>query len=149
MIDDLNNPEDLKAYRLQRGKGRGQPIIIDGVRFSSETEGRYYTEVLKPLFLLGEIVNLEFHPAYTIAKKRIDHLGRKLKEMKYTPDFRYTTPEGRTVVVEVKAGKWVRGKLKILNSRDFPVRSRIFQDQHPELDYYIVVLDQKKEWNIL
>jgi hypothetical protein len=46
-------------------KYRNRPVVVDGIRFASEREGRRYSE-LKLMERAGEIANLRLQPRYQL-----------------------------------------------------------------------------------
>lgn len=107
-----------------RAKYNARPTTIDGIRFASQAEARRYHE-LRLLVMAGEIGELVCHPAWILypADKR-----RGLKAIRYTADFQYSE-NGRVVVEDVKG----------IITRDASLRMNIFQRQHPEIEFRIVV----------
>lgn len=72
---------------------------VNGIQFDSITEADYY-QVLLDRQKSGEISNLECQPEFEILKP-FKIRSRKIRGMRYTPDFMYEDKLG-THVVEVK-----------------------------------------------
>ncbi len=89
-------------------KYRAKKIVIDGIKFDSQKEGRRYLE-LKLLERAGKIMQIELQPVFPLIINtkpvllRSDRYknGRKAK---YTADFRYLDREtGYRVIEDVKS----------------------------------------------
>lgn len=83
-------------------KFKARAVEIDGIRFSSQKEGRRYV-ALSALQRVGAISGLEVQPSY-----RFEIAGQVLRyasglPVRYVADFRYTDSTGRLVVEDVKS----------------------------------------------
>jgi hypothetical protein len=97
-----------------RHKYGAKPIVIDGIRFASQKEGRRYSE-LKLLEKAGAVSGIELQPefplyAWSTIAKQATHIG------KYVADFRYVLrcPSGllTDVIEDVKGFKTPVYRLK-------------------------------------
>ena len=79
---------------MARSKYGAKPIVIDGIRFASQAEGRRYSE-LRLFERAGRIRQLELQPEFPIV------LGGK-KVATYKADFAYFAHNSR-VVEDVKS----------------------------------------------
>lgn len=95
----------------QRGKYGNQPVVLDGVKFSSKAEARRYSE-LRLLEKIGDISELELQPRYPLVVS-----GKRVAT--YVADFRYVRA-GQTVVEDVKSPasrtRLYRLKIKLLHA---------------------------------
>lgn len=66
-------------------KYKSEKITIDGIKFDSKDEGKYY-EYLKKKKAKGEISNFELQPKYELIAK-FEKFGKKYRATTYTPDF--------------------------------------------------------------
>jgi len=74
-------------------KYKNEPIIIDGIRFQSKMEGKYYSQ-LKVLKQAGIVKSFERQVPFKVSKKR-----------KYFLDFKVHYSDGRIEYVDVKGKK--------------------------------------------
>lgn len=122
------------AQGKKKNKYNAKKVIIDGIRFDSEKEGKRYV-VLKKAQEEGIISDLELQPRYVILPAikdtRTKHFKRKPDEIeeytiqqpvRYTADFRYIK-DGKIVVEDVKGSKYTI-------SRDLPLRLRLMRYFH-------------------
>jgi hypothetical protein len=79
-------------------------VTEDGIPFDSLAELRRYRE-LRMLEAAGVIAGLEVHPRYPLVVNGV-------KVGSYEADFRYVTPEGETVIEDVKGVRTSTYKLK-------------------------------------
>lgn len=89
----------------RRNKYNAKPIVIDGIRFASQAEGRHYAS-LRLLEKAGHISDLELQPKF-------DCVVNGEKVCRYTADFRFfDKQQGRLRVQDVKGVKTPVYKLK-------------------------------------
>ena len=81
--------------KAPRRKFHNVPVVIDGHRFDSTSEGNRYTE-LRLMERAGEIRQLEIHPRFPLVIHEQD-CGV------YVADFAYLTQHGERVVEDVKS----------------------------------------------
>lgn len=107
------------TIRVKPSKYRAKPIVIDGILFHSQKEGRRY-QVLKLLEKAGEIEDLELQPKFPLyvpptsgtvrgflnARMREAQTGStNIRIGEYRGDFAYYDPKGGRVVEDVKGFK--------------------------------------------
>jgi hypothetical protein len=85
-------------------KYRNKPVVIDGIRFASRAEGRFYGN-LKLLESAGEVSNITCHPRFPIVINDIHVCWVVL-------DFAYVTRDGAFHMVDVKGKDNALSKLK-------------------------------------
>lgn len=85
------------------GKIAHQKIKVGDIEFDSFAEHDRYLE-LTMMERAGLIHDIECHPSYECLPSQETPDGRQnFRPVVYTPDFRYVTADGRTVVEEVKS----------------------------------------------
>ena len=75
---------------------------IDGLRFDSKVESKYYLH-LKELESQGELSQLDCQPTFTLMEG-FRRNGVKIRDIIYKSDFKYLRKDGKTVVCDVKGG---------------------------------------------
>ena len=84
----------------------------------------------------GEISELDVHPVYTIEGAFTDHGGRRWREVRFTPDFRYRKKDGTIMIEDVKpkiiyrTKKLRLRKTKWLVNETYNLRKRLFLQRH-------------------
>jgi hypothetical protein len=88
------------AVRLNpRSKYHAQPTVVDGIRFHSAAESRYYAW-LKLFEKTGDIADIECQPSWELHAPNGEVLG------KFVADFRYRfVRSGEVTVIDVKGMK--------------------------------------------
>ena len=87
------------------------PTVVDGIRFSSKAEARYYAE-LRMREKAGEIKNLELQPKFALMVPEYGS-GYDVTVGHYIADFRYREgPRGVLRIVDVKGVKTPVYRLK-------------------------------------
>ena len=90
---------------IRRAKGSKFGAIkteIDGVKFDSKVESKYYLH-LKDLESQGELSQLDCQPTFTLMEG-FRRNGVKIRDIIYKSDFKYLRKDGKTVVCDVKGG---------------------------------------------
>lgn len=119
------------AQSKRKNKYNAKKVIIDGIGFDSEKEGKRYV-VLKKAQEDGIISDLELQPQYIILPAikgtRVKHFKRKPDEIeeytiqqpiRYTADFRYVKNE-EVIVEDIKGSRYTV-------SRDLPLRLKLMR----------------------
>lgn len=97
----------MPARIVQKGqsKYRNRAVVIDGVRFASQKEGRRYTE-LKALLAAGKIADLELQPPFPVIVSGV-------RVCVYKADFTYMDlTTGKQKVEDAKGFRTPLYKLK-------------------------------------
>jgi hypothetical protein len=97
-----------------RWKYGNKKVTYDGIKFDSKKEGQRYLQ-LKLMEKEGKIGYLVCHPTYQLLPT-FRHGGKTYRGVKYIPDFRYFTDDGKQVFEDVKG---VRTKDYILKMKWF------------------------------
>jgi hypothetical protein len=97
-ICDLSPEAQRRALEKYTAKGektppksskmRNRPIVIDGIRFSSQAEGRRYGELMT-LYRAGRIEKLKIQPEFTLQEAYVTAEGEKVRAIRYVADFSY------------------------------------------------------------
>ena len=104
---------------------------VDGHRFDSKIESKYYT-YLKELESEGRIKDLSLQPTF-ILMEGFRRNGVKIRDIVYKADFEYTTNEGYKVIVDVKGGDStpefkLKAKLLLKMIEEGKIENFIFQE---------------------
>ncbi len=97
-------------FRYRRNKYNNRKVTVDGLKFDSEKEKRYYEE-LKLLRRAGIVDRIETQVKY-ILQKSFRYMGKTERAITYTADFRVTYTDGHTEIVDAKGCKTEVYKLK-------------------------------------
>lgn len=83
-------------------KYNAKKVEIDGIKFDSVAESRYYKYLLG-LLNEGVVESFEMQKTYTLLDK-FPHpkTGKTIRAIKYVPDFEVIYTDGRVEVVDVK-----------------------------------------------
>ena len=76
-------------------------ITVDGIRFQSKDEARYY-ELLKEKRAAGLIQNYELQPQY-ILQPSFKRFGKTVRAITYTADFLVYHKDGTTEIIDIKS----------------------------------------------
>jgi hypothetical protein len=96
---------------MSRNKYRAKPIVIDGIRFASQGEGRRYVE-LRTLQKAGLISKLELQPVYKLYCGVTPITYESGRHAKYIADFRYMDIDRGMVIEDFKGMDTDLSKLK-------------------------------------
>jgi hypothetical protein len=81
-------------------KYKSQSITLDGIRFDSKDEARYY-ELLKRKKAQGEIINFELQPKYLL-QPSFKYNGKTIRAIYYIGDFLIYHLDGTEEVIDIK-----------------------------------------------
>ena len=81
-------------------KYKSQSITLDGIRFASRDEARYY-ELLKHKKAQGEILNFELQPKYVL-QPSYTYFGKNVRPIHYIGDFLIYHLDGTEEVIDIK-----------------------------------------------
>lgn len=93
----------FRNVRKPRNKYNNKEVIIDGIRFASQAEGRYYRH-LTFLQKAGIIIRFECQTPFELIPAFRDGEGHKHRPTKYFADF-VVYHDGYTEIVDVKGCK--------------------------------------------
>ncbi|MBY6900217.1 DUF1064 domain-containing protein [Clostridium botulinum] len=106
---------------MNRSKYGAKKITIDGYKFDSKDEGKYY-EYLKKLKAQNKILNFELQPKYEL-QPSFKKYGKTHRAITYAPDFLIYHLDGTEELIDVKGMSTQQGEL----------RKKIFDYKYPEL----------------
>ena len=92
--------------------------------FDSALEMRYYTEVILPGVLSGDIVHWEWHKKYELQPK-FKWRGKTMRSICYEADFYIERADGTSLIVDTKGKADDVAKLK----------KKLFHYRYPDLNY--------------
>lgn len=105
--------------RKTKKKYGNKEVFINGIKFDSEMEGKYYLHLLQ-LKAAGEVTEIELQPKYTLLdgfKKN----GKTFRAVTYTADFKVTYANGVEEVVDIKG----------MFTQQFELRRKLFEHRYP------------------
>ncbi|WMJ81955.1 DUF1064 domain-containing protein [Clostridium sp. MB40-C1] len=108
---------------MLKSKYGAKKIVIDGIKFDSKDEGRYY-EYLKKLKAQGEILNFELQPKFTLIPT-FKYKGKTERAATYTLDFLVYHLDGHEEYIDVKGYETQQGTFKF----------KLLKSQHPDMDF--------------
>lgn len=106
---------------MNRSKYGAKKITIDGYKFDSKDEGKYY-EYLKKLKAQEKILNFELQPKYEL-QPGFKKNGKTYRAITYAPDFLIYHLDGTEELIDVKGMSTQQGEL----------RRKMFDYKYPEL----------------
>lgn len=147
----------MARRRISKSKSEGKiahkKTIIDGVKFDSKMESRYYL-YLKELQDKGIVKEIELQPKFLLqdkfiivdgetifgSDKRFASLKKKTKAdtvraINYIADFKVIYTDGREEVVDTKGRA----------TADFEIKRKMLLCKYPSL-VYKVLIENKNEW---
>ena len=87
---------ELQKYRNRKTK-------LNGITFDSKAEAKYYSQLLS-LESKGLIRDLECQPRYTLLDSFVNSLGKKVRRITYSADFKYfDVQQQKWYIVDVKS----------------------------------------------
>lgn len=106
-----------------RSKYKSENITVDGIKFQSKDEAKYY-EYLKKLKAKGLIENFELQPKFTLIPT-FKYKGKTERAATYTLDFLIYNLDGTETYVDVKGYSTQQGEFKF----------KLLKSQHPDMDF--------------
>lgn len=82
-------------------KYNSKTITVDGIRFQSKDESRYY-ELLKRKRAEGHILNYELQPKYEL-QPSFKREGKTIRAITYTADFLVYHTDGTEEIIDIKS----------------------------------------------
>lgn len=104
-----------------KSKYGSKEITIDGIKFDSKDEGKYY-EYLKKLKAQGKILNFELQPKYEL-QPSFKKYGKTYRAITYAPDFLIYHLDGTEELIDVKGMSTQQGEM----------RRKMFDYKYPDL----------------
>ena len=122
-----------KIKYQKKHKYNAKSVVIDGIRFPSEKEGKRYLE-LKELERAGKISNLTLQPKFLLQesfKRKKNH-----RAIFYIADFEYIE-NGKRVVEDVKGMK----------TQVYNLKKKLFLKKYPQVVFRELTL-KKDKWEV-
>lgn len=155
MSKKITDKINKKSSKSSCGKIKHKITEINGIKFHSKMESRYYEKLIKDK-ADGKIKDFRLQPKYLLLEKYILVEGRtvhgsdkeftKLKKkynaetiraIHYISDFEIDELDGTITVVDTK------GK----STADFEIKRKLFMALNPTLKFKVLIEDSKtKEW---
>jgi hypothetical protein len=129
-----------------RSKYHAEPTIVDGIRFASHKEARYYLQ-LRQLQKAGEVIGIECQPVFELqpaywkccgevstnkaSKHTCHYCGKKIPAVlpiTYIADFRVEYADGHEEIVDTKG----------IKTRTFLDKKKMFEFHYPELTLKVI-----------
>lgn len=101
----------IKLNTGQRSKFGAVKTVVDGMKFDSKKEAKYYTNLVL-LQKAGEIKSFEMQVPFILQPKFRTEWGTCIREIKYVADFVIEYPDGHKEVVDVKGFRTKEYNLK-------------------------------------
>lgn len=108
-----------------KNKYKNKKIELDGITFDSQKEAKRYSE-LKLLKLAGEVEEFELQPSFELNPGFRDKNGKWHRPIVYRADFWVTYPDGRQVVIDIKASK-------DFQTKEYRIKKKLLLYKYPEL----------------
>lgn len=125
---------DLETGNISsRSRYTSYKPVIDGIKFDSLMEGKYYV-YLKDMLRQNQISNLTLQPSYTL-QEAFSKNGKKFRPIVYIADFKFLDKENREIVVDIKGKETVEFKLK----------QKLFEYKFPDLSLS-VIQEYENQW---
>ena len=93
----INLPKKKRKYNNSKP-------IVDGIKFDSNKEARYYNE-LKIRQQVGEIEGFQLQPEFVLQEGFRDKTGKKHRSIKYRADFKIKHIDDSEEIIDVKGYK--------------------------------------------
>lgn len=140
LVESFELPTVQQENASSYSKLGAKKCWINGIKFDSLLEGRYYVMLLH-LIEEGAVKSYERQVTYILQDKfRDEFTGKMVPAIKYIADFVLTMPDGAIVVIDVK------GK----ETQDFKLKQKMFCYQHRDIQFMCVQWSEKdKEWQDL
>ena len=107
-------------------KYNNKKTIVDGIKFDSEMESRYYL-YLKQLKEIGEVVDFILQPTYLL-QEGFNLNGKRIRPITYKADFKVIYKDGHEEVIDVK------GKL----TEEFKIKRKMLLYKYRDINFKCV-----------
>jgi Protein of unknown function (DUF1064) len=106
--------------RKKGNKFNAKKVTVDGIKFDSEMEAKYYAHLMK-LKGEGQIKDFETQPPF-ILQDSFRLRGELVRQIKYVADFRVFENDGSSHIVDVKG----------METADFKIKAKLYKKKFPE-----------------
>ncbi|WP_079708604.1 DUF1064 domain-containing protein [Paraliobacillus ryukyuensis] len=117
----------------RKSKYGNRKVEIDGHKFDSELEARYYQE-LKLLKKAGEIVDFSLQPRFEL-QPSFKKNGKTTRKITYIADFKIERHDGTIDIVDIK------GHI----TKEFAIKRKLFDYQH-DVQLKVLAWSKAKGW---
>jgi hypothetical protein len=119
--------------QMGRNKYGAIPTRVDGIKFASRTEARFYNYV-KRLQEEGEIVSVGCQVPFQLLDPFEDGQGEHVRGIKYIADFDIIWANGERWVVDTKGG---------VLTDVFKIKAKLFKARYPEIHFKVMVYNAR------
>ena len=137
IIESFRLPSIDEEEKAGKSKLGSKKCFIDGFRFDSLMEGKYYVHLLEEQHS-GKVTGFvrqkvfELQPSY-VSKTT----GKKISAIKYIADFVIGYRDGRKIVADIKG----------METMDFKIKKKMFGYKYPDTEFICIRQDKKSgEW---
>lgn len=110
-------------YNVDESKKAKKNRTVDGIKFASDLEMRFYLYLLEQ----KDILYIKLQPEYIIQDPCV-YKGKKILKIIYTSDFEVIYKNGQVVIYEVKG----------FETKEFKIKKKMFYFRYPDLNLKIV-----------
>ena len=116
-------------------KYKNKKTIIDGIKFDSIAEGKYYLK-LKDDKKRGFIKDFELQPRFILQNKFKDNFGKSHRAIQYKADFKVRLDDNTVVIIDIKGFASSEAKLK----------RKLFIKKYPSTELRWICWDKNCGW---
>jgi hypothetical protein len=113
----FNRRKPKNTLKPARSKYGAKKTVIDGIQFDSQSEGRYYEELVRQKGE-GLIKDFTLQPQFTLLDS-FELNGKKIRPIKYIADFEVHHFDGRVDIIDIKG----------IETPDFKIKKKLFQSK--------------------
>lgn len=106
-----NQSKGVKKVKPKRHKYGAKKTVVDGIKFDSQLEAKYYYHLMT-LKQLGQIKEIELQPEFLIQDKK-KYKGETIRKIVYKLDFKVVYNNGYTEYIDVKGMTTPVSQLKL------------------------------------
>lgn len=114
----------ISSRQSKKSKYHATKVIVDGIRFDSNKEAKYYSELLLQK-KAGIIREIELQPEFVLQEGYRNKQGKKVREIKYRADFKVTYADGRVEIVDTKGYR----------TKEYLLKKKMLLFRYPELNF--------------
>ena len=118
---------------IKRNKYGNRKVEIDGHKFDSKLEARYYSE-LKLLKQAGEIKDFSLQPKFEL-QPNYKRGNKTIRKITYSADFRVEHIDGEIEIIDIKGHV----------TKEFALKRKMLEYKY-NLSLTVLSFDKKKGW---
>ncbi|MDL4842814.1 DUF1064 domain-containing protein [Aquibacillus rhizosphaerae] len=118
---------------MRRSKYGNKKIVIDGHKFDSKAEARYYQELIYRK-KAGDIKDFSLQPRFELQPK-YKKANKSIRKIEYISDFEIEYADGSIEIVDVKGAI----------TKEFALKRKLF-DYHYDLKLSVLKFDRARGW---